>query len=78
MTAVTAHDVVDDREAKPGAAELPGARRVDLEETLGHPRQMLAGDPRLAILDHDPHRRPAAEGGSLRTMRSEALTESCP
>src|SRR5436190_17266322 len=42
--AVALDDVLDDGEAKAGAAGFAAARRIDAVEALGHSRQMLARD----------------------------------
>ena len=39
-------DVLDDREAEAGAAEVAAARLVDAVEALEEPRQVLARDAR--------------------------------
>jgi hypothetical protein len=41
---VARHDVLDDRQAEPGAAGLARATAVDAVEAFGQPWQMLAGD----------------------------------
>src|SRR5712672_3359647 len=41
-SAMVVEDVLDDRQAEPGAPHLPGARGVDPVESFGQPRQVLA------------------------------------
>src|SRR5690349_8881964 len=48
---VVAHDMLDDGEAEPGAAELARAGGIDTVEALGEPRQVLARDA-LAMVAH--------------------------
>src|ERR1700740_2984950 len=50
-SAMVVEDVLDDRQAEPGAAHLAGARRVDPVESFGQPGQVLARDS-LAPVAH--------------------------
>ena len=49
------HEMLDDREAEPGAAEFARTRRIDAIEPFGQPGQMLAGDPLALIGDRNAH-----------------------
>src|SRR2546425_12995806 len=55
--AVCLHDVLDDREAETGAAELARARFVDAVEALRQPRQVGRRDTDAVVLDADLYRR---------------------
>src|SRR5699024_341320 len=53
LSAVVARDVLDDRQAQPGAAGGPGAGAVDPEEALEDAFQVLLGDAHALVLDGD-------------------------
>ena len=64
-------DVLDDGEAKPGAAHSPRAQRIDSVETFGQPRQVFSGDTFRQIGHRQPHdRRFAAVRGFWRRTDS--------
>ena len=48
--AVAQHDMLDDGEAEPGAADRAAAPGIDPVEALGEPRDMLGRDA-LALVD---------------------------
>src|SRR5689334_13600777 len=50
-SAMPLDDMLDDGEAKAGAGGLAAAGGIDAVEALGHPRQMLARDPRAMVGD---------------------------
>src|SRR5205814_7110760 len=52
---VEGDDVLDDREAEPGAAARARARFVDAVEALEDPRPVGLGDPGPGVLDLAPH-----------------------
>ena len=53
--AMRLHDVLDDRQAQAGAAELAAAGPIDAVEPLEDPREVLGGDAAAAIGDGDQH-----------------------
>src|SRR6476469_6672914 len=50
-SSVSLDDMLDDREAEPGAAERAAAARIDPVEALGDSRDMLGGDA-VALVAH--------------------------
>ena len=54
--AVVAHDMLNDRKAEAGSAELARARRIDAIEALGQPRQKIARDARPVVANGDRDR----------------------
>ncbi len=52
-------DMLDDRQAEPGAARFAAARGIDPIKALGQARQMIGGDP-VARDRVDPQQRPPA------------------
>ena len=67
------HDMLDDREAEPGAAEFARARAIDPIEALGEPRDIGGGNSLAGISDHEfhpeplpsPFRRPGARASTV-------------
>jgi len=47
------HDVLDDREAEPGAAEFAGARTIDAVKALGEPRDVGPRDAFAGVGDRE-------------------------
>src|SRR5262245_56832421 len=66
LAALRQHEVLDDGQAEPGAAELPRARLVDAVEALGDPWQVRARDTDAGVahaeLHAGPIERPRAHG----------------
>ena len=56
--AVALDDMLDDREAKPGAAERAAAAGIDAVETLGDPRDVLGRDALALVGDRQVQHRP--------------------
>src|SRR5688500_11241218 len=54
-SAMALDDVLDDRQAEPGAAGFAAARGVGPVEALGHPAQMLARNSRSVVAHRDAH-----------------------
>src|SRR5947207_11438368 len=73
LTAVRDHQMLDDREAEPGAAQLARARLVHAIETLGDARQVCGWntDARVGDGDTDPaaHRPRRADGDAATRRR---------
>src|SRR6185437_7483900 len=71
--AVVAHDVLDDGEAEPGAAQLARAGGIDAVEALGEPRQVLARDALAMVADGDGKRRRALAGPRRRQQARRGM-----
>ena len=67
--AVAVDDVLDDREAEPGAAHLARARGVDPVKALGQPRQVLARDAVAAVAHRDRDKGARTPLGICRSAR---------
>src|SRR3546814_6576286 len=66
-------DVLDDREAQPGAAERAAAARIDAVEAFGKPGQMLGRD---AVAPIDDRQRDVAGIAGLESHRDRGDRKS--
>src|SRR3546814_8067904 len=73
VAAMPLGDVLDDREAQPGAAERAAAARIDAVEAFGKPGQMLGRD---AVAPIDDRQRDVAGIAGLESHRSEEHTSA--